>query len=100
MGPYGVGNRMKLKYTRAMLNAALDGDLDNVQYVTDERFGFSIPTECPDVPKELLQPIQTWSDTQSYNEAADSLADMFVIISSSMKPGYQKQSTLHLPNRW
>ena len=77
-GPYGVGNRMKLKYTRAMLNAALDGDLDNVQYVTDERFGFSIPTECPDVPKELLQPIQTWSDTQSYNEAADSLADMFV----------------------
>ncbi len=77
-GPYGVGNRMKLKYTRAMLNAALDGDLDNVQYVTDERFGFSIPTECPDVPKEVLQPIQTWSDAQSYNEAADSLADMFV----------------------
>ena len=61
-----------------MLNAALDGDLDNVQYVTDERFGFSIPTECPDVPQEVLQPIQTWSDTQSYNEAADSLADMFV----------------------
>ena len=77
-GPYGVGNRMKLKYTRAMLNAALDGDLDNVMYVTDERFGFSIPTECPGVPQEVLQPIQTWGDTQSYNEAADKLADMFV----------------------
>tara|TARA_B100001248_G_scaffold258788_1_gene243686 strand:+ start:400 stop:2001 length:1602 start_codon:yes stop_codon:yes gene_type:complete len=77
-GPYGVGNRMKLKYTRAMLNAALDGDLDDVRYVIDERFGFSIPTECPNVPNEVLQPIQTWGDQASYHKAADNLAEMFV----------------------
>ncbi len=77
-GPYGVGNRMKLKLTRAMLNAALDGDLDDVDYVIDERFGFAIPTTCPNVPSEVLQPIQTWENPDSYNKAADDLADMFV----------------------
>ena len=56
-GPYGVGNRMKIKYTRAMLNAALDGELDDVSYVVDERFGFAVPTTCPNVPSEVLQPI-------------------------------------------
>ena len=69
---------MKLKLTRAMLNAALDGDLDNVDYVIDERFGFAIPTTCPNVPSEVLQPIQTWENPDSFNKAADDLADMFV----------------------
>ena len=77
-GPYGVGSRMKLKHTRAMLNAALDGELDNVNYVIDERFGFAIPTTCPQVPNEVLQPIQTWDNPDSYNKAANDLADMFV----------------------
>ena len=77
-GPYGVGNRMKIKYTRAMLNAALDGELDEVSYVVDERFGFAVPTTCPNVPSEVLQPIQTWSDSDSYNNTADNLAEMFV----------------------
>ena len=77
-GPYGVGNRMKIKYTRAMLNAALDGDLDEVDYVIDARFGFAVPQSCPNVPSEVLQPMQTWSDIAAYNEAADNLAEMFV----------------------
>jgi len=76
-GPYGVGNRMKIKYTRAMLNAALDGDLDNVEYIVDDRFGFEIPTSCPGVPSEVLIPKQTWEDGQAYDATADKLANMF-----------------------
>ena len=77
-GPYGVGNRMKIKYTRAMLNAALDGELEAVDYTLDERFGFEVPQTCPGVPSEVLQPVQTWSDRESYNKTADKLAEMFV----------------------
>jgi len=76
-GPYGVGNRMKIKYTRAMLNAAMDGELDNVEYAIDDRFGFSIPKTCPNVPSEVLQPIQTWDKPEDYNQTADNLAKMF-----------------------
>ena len=76
-GSYGVGSRMKIKYTRAMLNAAMDGDLDNVEYVTDERFGFEIPKSCPGVPAEVLIPKQTWSDGADYDATADKLAAMF-----------------------
>jgi len=77
-GPYGVGNRMKIKYTRAMLNAALDGDLDSVEYVKDNRFGFEVPTSCPGVPSEVLQPIKTWSNSTDYDATADKLASMFI----------------------
>ena len=76
-GPYGVGNRMKIKYTRAMLNAALDGDLDSVEYITDGRFGFEVPTSCPDVPSDVLQPRTTWEDKDAYDATADKLAEMF-----------------------
>ena len=76
-GSFGVGNRMKLRYTRAMLNAALDGKLDNVDYITDERFNFQIPTSCPDVPDEILIPRQTWTNPREYDETADKLAKMF-----------------------
>jgi len=76
-GAYGEGSRMKIKYTRAMLNAALDGELDNVEYVVDDRFGFEIPTSCPGVPSEVLVPKQTWSDGEAYDATADKLAAMF-----------------------
>ena len=76
-GAHGVGNRMKIKYTRAMLNAALDGELSDVEYVTDERFGFEIPTSCPNVPAEILIPRQTWADGIAYDATADRLATMF-----------------------
>ena len=76
-GSYGVGSRMKIKYTRAMLNAALDGELNNVEYVTDERFGFEIPKSCPGVPSEVLIPKQTWDNGDDYDATADKLAAMF-----------------------
>jgi phosphoenolpyruvate carboxykinase (ATP) len=76
-GAYGVGERMKIRYTRAMLNAALDGDLDNVTYVTDGRFGFEVPTSCPGVPEDVLQPRGTWADGADYDATADRLARMF-----------------------
>jgi phosphoenolpyruvate carboxykinase (ATP) len=69
---------MKIKFTRAMLNAALDGDLDNVEYVKDSRFGFEVPTSCPGVPSDVLQPIKTWSNPDDYHISADNLASMFI----------------------
>lgn len=76
-GPYGVGSRMKIKYTRAMLNAALEGKLDGVEYVEDPFFGLQVPTSCPDVPQEVLNPKNTWSDKKKYDEQAKKLAEMF-----------------------
>ena len=76
-GAYGVGQRMKIRYTRAMLNAALDGELDDVVYVTDGRFGFEVPTSCPGVPEDVLQPRGTWADGATYDATADRLARMF-----------------------
>ncbi len=77
-GPYGVGSRMKIKYTRAMLNAALHGELDKVEFVEDPIFGLQIPTTCPDVPSEVLNPKNTWDDKEKYDETAKKLAGMFV----------------------
>jgi phosphoenolpyruvate carboxykinase (ATP) len=68
---------MKIRHTRAMLNAALDGDLDAVEYVKDERFGFEVPMECPNVPSEVLQPRSTWGDKGAFDATADKLAAMF-----------------------
>jgi phosphoenolpyruvate carboxykinase (ATP) len=76
-GPYGVGSRMKIAYTRAMVNAALNGELDNVEYVVDPIFGVQVPTSCPNVPPEVLTPRNTWSDGDAYDEQARKLAGMF-----------------------
>lgn len=71
------GSRMKLKFTRAMIHAALDGRLDNVAFETESVFGLSIPTECPDVPAEILAPRETWRDASAYDAQAKKLHDMF-----------------------
>ena len=76
-GPYGVGSRMKLKYTRAMITAALNGDLDNVDYVIHDVFGLAMPTDCPKVPTEILSPKNTWADKAAYDVAANNLAAKF-----------------------
>lgn len=76
-GAYGVGNRMKIRHTRAMLNAALDGDLEDVEFVKDSRFGFEVPVECPNVPSEVLQPRSTWDSKDDFDATADKLAAMF-----------------------
>ena len=76
-GPFGVGQRMKLAYTRAMVNATLDGALAEVTYRKDPIFGFDVPTSCPDVPANLLDPRATWDDHAAYDKAAKDLADRF-----------------------
>jgi len=77
-GSYGTGERMKLKYTRAMITAALEGKLDNVDFKTHEIFGLAMPTTCPDVPSELLDPKSTWKDGAVYDAKASELAEKFV----------------------
>ena len=76
-GPYGVGSRMKLKYTRAMITAALNGTFDSVEYKHDEIFNVDVPQSCPDVPAEIMNPRDTWADKAAYDEAAKKLARMF-----------------------
>ena len=76
-GPPGVGNRMKLSYTRAMLNAAIEGRLADVAFVTEPFFGLAIPTSVPDVPNEVLDPRAAWADTAAYDRQAKKLAGLF-----------------------
>jgi phosphoenolpyruvate carboxykinase (ATP) len=77
-GSYGTGNRMKLKYTRAMITAALEGKLNAVEFVIDPVFGVAIPVTCPDVPSEILNPVNTWADKKAFAEKASYLAGLFV----------------------
>ena len=77
-GPYGVGERFKIKYSRAVIKAAIDGDLDDVEYRIDPNFGFAVPTECPGVPTKILDPRSTWSDPEAYDVKAQELAKLFV----------------------
>lgn len=77
-GPYGTGSRMKLKYTRSMITAALEGKLDNIAFMQDSVFGVSIPESCPDVPAEVLTPRNTWADKTAFDEQAKKLAGLFV----------------------
>jgi phosphoenolpyruvate carboxykinase (ATP) len=76
-GGYGVGARMKLRYTRAMITAALAGRLNNVGYIRNAVFGFMVPKSCPDVPDALLDPRSTWTDKEAYDKQANELAKMF-----------------------
>jgi phosphoenolpyruvate carboxykinase (ATP) len=76
-GPYGVGNRMKIAYTRAMINAAIDGRLANVQCVTDPFFGLQIPQAVPGVPSNVLNPRDAWADKAAYDAQAHKLAGLF-----------------------
>ena len=77
-GPYGTGERMKLSYTRAMISAALRGDLKDVEYEEDLIFGLATPTICPGVPTEVLNPRNTWKDKYAYDQKAADLARAFV----------------------
>ncbi len=77
-GPYGIGKRMKLAYTRAMITAAMSGALDEVAFDTHPIFGVEMPTACPGVPSELLNPRNTWTDPEAYDQKAVELALAFV----------------------
>lgn len=77
-GPYGVGKRIKIEYSRAMVTAAINGSLDIVKFSHNDLFNLDVPTECPDVPSEVLEPRNTWVDKDSYDLSAKKLAQMFV----------------------
>lgn len=76
-GPYGVGKRMSIAHTRAMVHAALNGDLDNVPTTPDPIFGVGVPASVPGVPSEVLQPRNTWADPKAYDTQAQDLARRF-----------------------
>ena len=77
-GGADASSRIKISWTRNLLNAAINGNLDNVVFVKDERFGFEIPTTCEGVPDHILQPRETWDDGTRYDNVANLLAQMFI----------------------
>jgi phosphoenolpyruvate carboxykinase (ATP) len=77
-GPFGIGHRMELEYTRAMVRAILDGSLSEVATTPDPFFGIHVPESCPGVPSEILQPRNTWEEKDAYDAQARKLAGMFV----------------------
>ncbi|MBI2966731.1 MAG: phosphoenolpyruvate carboxykinase (ATP) [Bacteroidetes bacterium] len=76
-GPYGIGNRIRLPFTRGMISAALNGELNSVQYREQEIFGLHTPVSCPGIPSELLNPKNTWTDKNAYDAKAIHLAGAF-----------------------
>lgn len=77
-GSYGVGSRIKLSYTRALITAALSGELDKVEYGTTKYFGLNFPKTCPNVPVEILEPETSWKDKKDFHAKAQNLAGKFV----------------------
>jgi phosphoenolpyruvate carboxykinase (ATP) len=77
-GPYGIGKRMKIQYTRTMVHAALDGSLKDVPMTDDPFFGIAVPKSCPGVPSDILDPRNTWKDKNAYDAQANKLASMFI----------------------
>jgi phosphoenolpyruvate carboxykinase (ATP) len=77
-GPYGVGQRMSIQYTRRLVNAALNGELDNVKTMEDPVFGLHIPTHCDGVPDDILVPKNTWDDKKAYDAKAKLMAQSFI----------------------
>jgi phosphoenolpyruvate carboxykinase (ATP) len=76
-GKYGVGNRMPIKATRALLNAALDGSLNDAEFRTDPNFGFKVPVDVPGVDSAILDPRETWANKAEYDATAAKLVDLF-----------------------
>ena len=77
-GKYGVGSRISIKHTRNVLNAALNGELDNVKFRVDPIFGFEIPETCPNVPTEVLNPMKSWADENEYMASYKGLAQKYI----------------------
>ena len=77
-GPYGVGKRISIRYTRALLDAALEGKLTDVEYYQDPIFGFAVPTTCPEVPDAVLRPDSSWPDKASYQQRYRDLTMRFI----------------------
>ncbi|MBP47472.1 MAG: phosphoenolpyruvate carboxykinase (ATP), partial [Myxococcales bacterium] len=76
-GAYGTGSRISIKHTRALLNAALNGALAGGDFVVHPVFGVEVPTSCPGVPSEILNPKATWADAAAYDKTSQHLAQLF-----------------------
>jgi phosphoenolpyruvate carboxykinase (ATP) len=89
-GPYGVGKRISIQYTRALLNAALNGELEAIEFTRDPVFGFGIPKRCPGVPDDVLNPATAWPDPKAhrvrYRELAGRFIDNFKKFESGCPP--------------
>ena len=90
-GQFGVGKRISIKYTRALLNAALDGKLADVKYMQDPIFGFEVPMSCPDVPEDVLNPSSSWADKAEYDKRYKDLASRFVQNFSKFTDGIPQE---------
>tara|TARA_B100000945_G_scaffold224365_1_gene181391 strand:- start:41 stop:628 length:588 start_codon:yes stop_codon:yes gene_type:complete len=90
-GGADASSRIKISWTRNLLNAALNGDLDNVVFVKDERFGFEVPTTCAGVPDSILSPRETWEDKTRFDNVANLLAQMFIENFEQYASGCSKQ---------
>ena len=77
-GRFGVGKRISIRHTRNLLNAALDGKLENTEFRKDELFGFKVPTSCPEVPENVLDPSSSWGNKAEYWGKYDALAARFI----------------------
>jgi len=77
-GSYGIGKRISIKYTRALLNAALSGKLLNVEYYCDPVFGFQVPKSCEDVPSNILNPADSWPNKEMYMQRYRELASRYI----------------------
>ncbi len=97
-GSYGVGSRMKLSYTRAMITAALNGELDQVQFEVHPVFGMMMPVSCPNVPSEILNPRNTWADANAYDAKAKDLAQQFINNFSKYAAGVSEEILKAAPN--
>ena len=96
-GAYGTGQRMKLAYTRAMITAALEGELNQVAYEIHPVFGLRMPESCPNVPSEILNPKNTWADPLKYDEKAQELAAAFILNFKQFEDGASEEILNSLP---
>ena len=99
-GPFGVGKRISIRHTRALLNAALDGKLDDVEYRRDELFGFEVPKSCPGVPDEVLDPSSSWGDSGEYWRRYDGLAARYIDNFKLYEKGCPPEIAKVGPRRW
>jgi phosphoenolpyruvate carboxykinase (ATP) len=97
-GPHGIGNRMKLSYTRAMITAALENKFNNGEFENHSVFGIAMPKECPGVPSEILNPQNTWADKKAYDEKAKYLAGLFIKNFQKYASGVNEEILAAAPN--
>ena len=98
-GKFGVGKRISIRHTRNMLNSALDGLLDTVEYRKDKIFGFEVPVTCPGVPEDVLEPSNAWGNKDEYWKKYDALAARYVENFKLFADGCPDQVSIAGPKR-